>query len=189
MIDIGKPITGIILAGGQSKRMGSDKGLIIYKGKKLVEYPVAVLNVICSKVLISSNSNAYKFLSLQLIPDIYPSIGPIGGIYSGLLASVTSDNLFLPGDMPFVDQEILNILLGKKAEFEIIVPSVNSWPIPVCGYYNTSILPELEKQISTGKYSLQDLIRNCNSLVIDIKDEKLVGKLKNINTREDLISG
>ena len=183
------PITGIILAGGQSRRMGRDKGLIIFNGKKLVEYPVSVLSQICSKLFISTNSNAYNYLSLPVIPDIYPAIGPMGGIYSGLLSSETQHNIFLPGDMPFVDSEILEILLEKKEEFEIIVPSVNDWPIPVCGYYNTSVLSGLENQVNAGRYSLQDLIRNCNSLVIDIKDENLVRKLRNINTREDLFGG
>jgi molybdenum cofactor guanylyltransferase len=178
-------ITGLILAGGQSRRMGCDKGLLLLNNKNLIDYPVAILRTVCSNIIISANSSAYNYLGLPVIPDIHESIGPISGLYSGLQESKTAQNIFLACDMPFVDFEILDILMQQKEKFEIIVPSVNNWPLPVCGYYNKAILHVMEIEISKGNFSLHGLLNNCNSLVIEIENESTRNKLMNINTWEE----
>lgn len=180
-------ITGIILAGGESQRMGSDKGLLLLNNKKLIEYPVDVLRKVCRNIIISANTSGYNYLGFPVVADKYKSTGPISGLYAGLQASKTAHNIILACDMPFVDLGILDILLLNKEKYEIIVLSVDDRPLPVCGYYNKAILTLLESEINKANFSLQGILKKCNSLIIEIENESIRKKLMNINTREDFL--
>ena len=178
-------ISGIVLAGGMSSRMGTDKGLLKLQNKLLIEYPLVVLQGYCDELLISSNKKHYDHLQLKVVADIHTSIGPMAGLYACLLASKNQHNLFLACDMPFVDNEIMELLLKQKDNYQAIVLSINGWALPVCSYYKKSILGVLEKCIEQGKYSLQHLLKTVNTLVIEIEDPELRAKLLNINTPDE----
>jgi molybdopterin-guanine dinucleotide biosynthesis protein A len=62
-------ITGIILAGGKSLRMGTDKGLVIFRDKPLVQYSIDLLGQFCDRILISSNNKAYSVFGYEIVPD------------------------------------------------------------------------------------------------------------------------
>lgn len=180
-------ITGIVLSGGESQRMGSDKGLLLLNNKKLIEYPVDILRKVCKNIIISANTSSYNYLGFPVVADKYKSAGPISGLFAGLQASKTAHNIILACDMPFVDPGILDILLLNMEKYEIIVPSVDDWPLPVCGYYNKSVLPVLESEINKNNFSLQGILKKCNSLILEIDDEPTRKKLININTREEFM--
>jgi len=82
-------ITGIILAGGKSSRMGMDKGFCALNGKPMVQYAIDILEQTCDSIIICSNNSDYELFDLPVIPDIIKDIGPMGGIYSGLKNSKT----------------------------------------------------------------------------------------------------
>jgi len=77
-------ITGIILAGGKSSRMGKDKGWVLFRKKPLIDYAVELLGGICQSIVISANNSAYDKLGLPVYHDIIPDSGPMGGIYTCL---------------------------------------------------------------------------------------------------------
>lgn len=176
-------LTAIILAGGKSTRMGQDKGLVYYRGNRLVEYVANVCSEITPNVLISTNNPDYTFLGYRLIPDIYQNLGPIGGIHAALSASESEDNFVCACDMPDVQAEDLKTILDKKNNAQVIVASdPNGKLYPVLGYYNKSILPIIEKQILTGDFKLQHLMKELKTQTIVFPEEKL----KNMNYPEDL---
>ena len=76
--------TGIVLAGGKSSRMGQDKALLDYQGKRLIDYAIELLTPVCSEILISTNQPGYENLGFQLIVDQYPDCGYIGGLHAAL---------------------------------------------------------------------------------------------------------
>ena len=78
-----------ILAGGKSRRMGTDKGIISFNGKAMVQYSIDKANQLSDRVTIISNNLAYKEFGVSVVKDIVPNIGPIGGVYTCLL--YTSD--------------------------------------------------------------------------------------------------
>ncbi|PKP35407.1 MAG: molybdenum cofactor guanylyltransferase, partial [Bacteroidetes bacterium HGW-Bacteroidetes-17] len=130
-------ITGIILAGGKSRRMGKEKGLIELNGKQLIQYAIEVLKPICETILISTNSNFYDFLSYQKIADEFPDSGPMGGIYSCLKASKTNQNLVLSCDMPFINSQLLKELIENSHEYDIVVPWNGEQRFePMCAFYH-----------------------------------------------------
>lgn len=180
-----KAITGIILAGGKSSRMGADKGLLVYKNQFLIDYPIALLTNYCSEIIISSNSSNYDYLNVRVIPDVMEPIGPIGGLFTCLNASNTNWNLFLACDMPFVNSQIIDLLIINKDKYDAVLPSINGWPLPVCGLYNKNIISVMKSEINMGRYSLQNLLKKSKTLILEIEDNELRNKLQNINTKED----
>ena len=100
-------VTGIILSGGASRRMGQDKGLTLYRNKELIQYSIELLTPLCSQIIISSNDPTnYSKFGKQIVPDIIKGVGPIGGIFSSLKFTSTSGNLILSCDMPELSTEV-----------------------------------------------------------------------------------
>ncbi|MCF6240761.1 MAG: molybdenum cofactor guanylyltransferase, partial [Bacteroidales bacterium] len=93
-------ITGIILCGGKSKRMGSNKALLQLNGKCIINYVTELLSNFCNEIIISTNSHELAFLKTELVADEFQTIGPIAGIYSALKHSKTEKNIILSCDTP-----------------------------------------------------------------------------------------
>lgn len=183
-------VTGIILAGGKSSRMGTDKGLQQLCGKPLIGYAIEVLSGICSTILISSSSDAYHSLGYKVVADEFPGIGPMGGIYSALRQSKTENNLVLSCDLPFVSNELLTYILEKSKGYQVAVPyEGNRHYEPLCGFYHLSVLDILSNYIKKGNYKLPDLFDeiSINKLVINNElgfyDKDF---FMNVNTQNDL---
>jgi len=81
---INTKITGSILAGGESRRMGTEKGLVDFRGKPMIAYAVDAFLPYCDQILISANNASYNYLGFQVVKDEFPDSGPLGGIYSCL---------------------------------------------------------------------------------------------------------
>ena len=176
-------LTAIILAGGKSSRMGQDKGLVFYRGQRMVEYVVSACKELTSDILISTNNPEYSFLRYKLIKDNFKQLGPIGGIQAGLAASKTNENIFCPCDMPGIQSEVLKKILDKKNGLQVVVAADSKGKLfPVLGYYNKSALPAIEKQIAKGDFKMQHLLKELNAQTIIFPEEIL----KNINYPEDL---
>ncbi len=185
-----KAVTGTILAGGASSRMGKDKGLCMFKGKELVAYSIEVLKPICDKIIISTNNpQDYHKFGLPMVEDDIRNIGPIGGIYSCLKQSNTLRNLLISCDMPFLETAALDYILSKSDNFDLVVPQhSNSYYEPLAGYYSTTIIPSIEDSIHHMDYKLINLFSKVKFLAIAA--EKLPGRAKqfgNMNTPEDLL--
>ncbi|MCK4852656.1 MAG: molybdenum cofactor guanylyltransferase [Bacteroidales bacterium] len=141
--------TGILLAGGQSSRMGKEKGLIFWKGKTFAQHAIDILSPLCTDFIISTNTNQYDSLGFPVVGDVYSDSGPMGGILSALKISNTEKNLVIPSDTPFVSTEIYRYLISHAGSFDAIVPiDHESFYQPLCAIYSRSILPAMEAQIT-----------------------------------------
>jgi molybdopterin-guanine dinucleotide biosynthesis protein A len=184
-------ITGIILAGGQSSRLGTDKAFIKIGKKTLFENIYGLISDYCKEVLISANNHTgYSFHEQRIIPDCITGLGPIGGIYSCLKHSGTENNLVVAVDIPFINKGLIQFLLSNMADAELIIPvSVNGKAEPLCALYNKSVLPYLEKMIAKKDLKVQNLIHYCKSkkLLVSHEQEFYHDRLfNNINTPDDL---
>lgn len=162
-------LTGIILSGGQSSRMGKEKGLCLLNGKPLIEYSFDLLKKFCDSIIISSNSKDYEYLGCQIINDEVQGIGPAGGIYSCLRASGNDDNFIISCDMPMITSDLIQYLLSQKKDFDALIPLFNGFPEPLCAYYRQSCIPVFKQSIEQGKYKIQDIIKDTNAGFIPIK--------------------
>jgi len=164
----GNKITGIILAGGKSSRMGMDKGFCAVNGKPMIQYAIDALEGVCDSIVISSNNPDYELFNLPVIPDIIKDIGPMGGIYTCLKHSETEYNYFLSCDMPMVSVDLIKHILDQKENFDAIVPLWNNYPEPMCAYYNKSVIGTIENLIDSNNYKLQEILNYVNHKSVEI---------------------
>ena len=176
---------GIILAGGKSERMGSDKGLMEWNGKHLVQYSIEALRPFCDQIMIITNNDEYACFGFPLHQDEYPNIGPMGGLHAGLKASISENHIVLSCDMPLVDEEIIQLLLNGSENYQAVVPVVNKRLIPVCSYYHSSALPVLEKEIAAGLHKTVLFLQRLRFKELLMTNPELQNKFFNINTIED----
>lgn len=184
-----KDITGIVLAGGRSKRMGEDKSLMELNGKTLIEYAIDVLKTLCSCVIISSNHEVYDFTGCQVWPDEIMNQAPIIGIYSSLKRSETEINIILSCDMPLISTGLLKFLLLGSNDFDITVPIHENGMIePLCGIYKKSAIGILKKCIDEGDFSLKDSIHQASHAFVSVDSQTEFADqnlFRNINTPAD----
>jgi molybdopterin-guanine dinucleotide biosynthesis protein A len=183
-------ITGMVLAGGRSSRMGIDKSLLVWKGKTLVEHAINALKPLCSKVIISSNNPVYHFTGCEIWPDELPQQAPIIGIYSCLKRSGTDMNIILSCDMPYIETGLLRYLIESSDNHHIVVPVHDDGLIePLCGIYNKTVITQLEHYIKSNDLSLYKFLQECPHQFIMINNELPFYRnnmFVNINTPEDL---
>jgi molybdopterin-guanine dinucleotide biosynthesis protein A len=166
-----KNITGIVLSGGQSSRMGRDKGLCLLHGKPLAGYVINVIRPFCDSLIISANNRDYDDFGYRVVPDLITGIGPAGGIYSSLAASMTEHNLVISCDMPLVSPGLISFILDQSDGFEAVIPVFNGHPEPLCAYYRQHVYKTFSASIEKGMLKIQDIIKGLNVRMIDIVPE------------------
>jgi molybdopterin-guanine dinucleotide biosynthesis protein A len=165
-------ITGIVLAGGRSSRMGEDKSLMKLNGKSLVGYSIDTLKPLCNKVIISSNNPGYDFTGCEVWPDQLPYQAPIVGIYSCLKRSETDINIILSCDMPLMSTSMVGFLLAKSADFDITVPvHENGKMEPLCGIFKKSSLGILKEFIDKRNFRLNECIRFASHRLVAVDSQ------------------
>jgi molybdopterin-guanine dinucleotide biosynthesis protein A len=178
-------VTGIILAGGKSSRLGFDKGLADFHGKPLIQYSIHALEPLCSSIIVSANDPAYRSLGYPVQEDIIPDAGPIGGIYSCLLNSATDHNLILSCDTPFITTGLMQMILDHSSGYQIVIPESRPGYIePLCGYYHKNNVPTLSEFINQGDLKLIRYIETAHHKVIPAHAYSI--QFTNMNTPKDL---
>ena len=183
-----KDITGIILAGGKSSRMGTDKGLINLDGKLFVQYSITAVEPLVSETFIISGNSGYDLLMLQRFEDIMPNAGPLAGILTGLLRSKTDYNLVLSCDVPLIKTEVLELLVGAHDGTSDVVQLVsNGRNMPLIALYHKRCEKIFHELLETGERRLHVALDHCRlkNVVLDPEREVFTA---NINTPEELNS-
>lgn len=195
MIDIEKlEITGVLLVGGESRRMGRNKALLEAGGRTLIERNLDVLSGTCEEVLISSRDpNLYTGYGYKVVEDIIKGKGPLGGIYS-VLQEAKYDNLFLAAcDMPFLNQKAIACLYKELGDYEAVVPCISGKIHPLHAFYHRSILPLVKKNIQESKLKLTELLELSRTKIVypdeslkDHPDRRILEQsFWNVNTPEE----
>ena len=179
-------LTGIVLAGGKSSRMGSDKAFLRLGPKRLIDYSLDLMQAITGRVMISANGNGYDDFSVPVIKDNYADIGPLGGVEACLRISETLDNLFIPCDTPFLTVGFWTHLLSFANDFDVVVPVSDDGKVePLTGYYSRKVLPQIVVQIENGDYKVQNLLKLVRTKCLAVDNQSV---LTNFNTPRDLKS-
>lgn len=183
-------ITGIVLAGGKSRRMGAEKGLLKFAGKRLIEHAIFVLEKVCDQIIIIENSDTYDFLGYPVFADIIPNSGPMGGIFTGLMKSETDLNLVLSCDMPFIPEVLLKYLIQNNSGFDVAVPWHGGRKFePMCAVYHKKTIPVFEEFIQNNNYKIFDIYRQLNANKLQMSAELDFYKphlFDNLNSKVDL---
>lgn len=191
-------ITGIILSGGLSSRMGVDKGLLKIGYKSIIERLSTLMSRLFQNILISTNDfERYNFISSPMVADIYKGFGPISGIHATLVASKTEKNFILSCDMPLISEEMIRYIVEFNSTKQISVPFADGRSQYLCGVYNKSVISIIEKMINNstesknnkGKSntSVKQLIENANAEIIETESLPFFNEniFFNMNTTSD----
>ena len=185
----GKVIAGI-LAGGGSRRFGSDKACAVWEGKSLLEWTIYNASGITDNInILTKNPLNYSFTGCSIIDDIFDVSTPISGIIS-IKPYVTDWLLLLACDIPFFEKKVLEFLWKRRDREKATVIHVNGKYQPFLGLYPLSVLPYWEEAFERGDYHLQRVIEGMPRTVIQQSDLMFAGislqSFLNINTRADL---
>ncbi|MDP3434259.1 MAG: molybdenum cofactor guanylyltransferase [Bacteroidota bacterium] len=180
-------ISGFILAGGKSERMGTDKALLLVQEETLLIRIKKLINPFCKTVEISGHNSDYSDFNIKMIPDLYPGIGPISGLISSLKHSSTEWNLLVSVDTPFINEELIQSLITQIGDYDCIIPEHDGGVEPLIGLYNRQILPQLEEIINQGDYKLMRLAAKLNTRYLDCRSliQKYPRLFFNVNRPED----
>jgi molybdopterin-guanine dinucleotide biosynthesis protein A len=180
-------ITGIILSGGKSIRMGENKSLMKLGNITVIERAADLMKGLFREVILVTNRpDEYAFLNLQMYKDIYRDTGPLAGIHSGLTHSLTEKNFIISCDMPLMRGDVIKFLANYPTDRQIIIAKADGFIQQLCGVYSKSLLPVIEKIIKTSNDVLSDernpeqkkrgckvlnLVKSVDSEIIDIEKE------------------
>ncbi|MCX8656250.1 molybdenum cofactor guanylyltransferase MobA [Gilliamella sp. B2840] len=181
-------ITAIILAGGQSNRMnGKDKGLMLLAGKPLYQHVIDRIKPHVNFIMINCNRHIDQYSSLGYLvfcDDLKGFLGPLSGIYSGLLKSTTDWNLFVSCDTPFLPDDLIDRLVKFTTTHQAIYPFDGKNDHPTILLIHKSIAPQLNKYLVNGDRKLMLFLKQINAIAVDFSENP--SGFTNINTLEML---
>lgn len=142
-----------MLAGGKSSRMGCNKALLIAGGAPLIQRVADALRAVASRVTVIANApEDYRFLGLPIIGDAVRDAGPLGGIYTALLAAQSGACFVLACDLPLVRPGVLRLLAQEAGGVDAAVPRTEDGEHPLCAVYARTGLAQAEAQVRTGDF-------------------------------------
>ncbi len=180
-------VTGVLLAGGKSLRMGRDKALLELNGLTLFERSRQLLEPFFKRILIAGDRLDLVRPGISAIADLYPG-SALGGLYTGLRAAETDWIFVTPCDMPYPDPEIVKRLLANRDGVDAVVPRTPEGYEPVFALYHKNCLLQMESMLRNGQYRIYDFYQRIAIRFLD-PPELPVGwrrALININTPEQL---
>jgi len=189
-----KDITGIILCGGKSSRMQTNKALLKLGEKTVIEIILAEMKKVFSRIILSANEcDDFSFLKIPVVKDSYLYRGPLAGIYSALQFSGTQKNFITTCDLPLIKSEMIEYLLKIDSKKDIIIPTINSKPERLFGVYKKSVLNiideifEASEKDKNVKGSVYDLHQKAEVESVEISNLGFYNEslFLNMNTPED----
>jgi molybdopterin-guanine dinucleotide biosynthesis protein A len=180
-------VTGVLLAGGKSQRMGQDKALLQLDGKTLFERSLSLLIQFFFHILIAGERPDLERPGIPAICDFYPG-SALGGLHTGLQAAKTDWIFVAPCDMPYPDARIVERLLAARSGFDAVVPRTPEGYEPVFALYHKNCLPQMEAMLQQNEFRIYDFYQRIAIRYLDPAElpEGWQRSLININTPAQL---
>lgn len=184
----------VIQAGGESRRMGQDKGLVPFLGEPLILRALKRVAPIADELLVTTNNpDAYRFLGVALYPDILPGLGALGGLFTAISSARGDLVAVVACDMPFVNLSILSLAYERlcRDDADVAIPKTSQGYEPFHAIYRkaTCLLP-IKRALETGERRLISWFPSVTITVLDEQDLRHLDPLglafQNINTPEEL---
>jgi molybdopterin-guanine dinucleotide biosynthesis protein A len=181
-------VSGIVLAGGQGRRMGGvDKGLVPLRGKPMVAWVLERLAPQVDGILVNANQNAeaYAKFGHPVVPDAIGGFaGPLAGLHAGLSAAATPLVVTVPCDSPFLPSDLVSRLRRALGDNDLAVAKTGDQPHPVFSLVRRSVREHLEQFLSGGGRKIDAWYATLKVVEVPFDDE--ADAFRNINTREEL---
>jgi molybdopterin-guanine dinucleotide biosynthesis protein A len=178
--------TSIVMAGGESKRMGTDKSMLSIKGQSIIESICEQLRDSFDEIIISANQvDKFAFLGYKVVPDKVPEQGPLMGIASALEASSNEYNFVVACDIPKINLNYVNRMLAEaiESQADIVIPVTGKEKYePLFAIYSKRIIEAIHETLSSGKHKIIDVFPLCTVKHIEMDDTDW---FINLNTKAD----
>lgn len=183
-------VTGVILAGGKSSRMGSNKALLPYRGGRFIEAIYRQLSSLFEEVLVVTNTpEQYAFLGCRMVSDLYPDMGALAGLHAGVAHSRTPHIFAVACDMPYLNTDVIRTLVARRHRSDVVIPEGENGLEPLHAVYSRTCLPALETALHTGKRRLISFFPEVRVATVPRDTIRFVDpdldSFKNINTPAD----
>ena len=183
------PVYGLVLSGGESKRMGRDKALLERDGQSQLAYVMAVLEPLLERVFVSTRATQKdepERRQFAQIIDRYDDMGPLAGILSAMDEHPEVDWLVVACDLPNIGAETIRHLLAKRSgehAFSAYVSSHDGLPEPLCAIYRSGSAETIRAFADEGLHCPRKILIRSDTFLIEQLDP---ASLDNVNTPEDL---
>jgi molybdopterin-guanine dinucleotide biosynthesis protein A len=181
-------VSGIVLAGGQGRRMGGvDKGLQLLRGKPMVAWVLERLAPQVSEILVNANQNleSYARFGYRVVPDALGGFaGPLAGLHAGLGAASHPLAVTVPCDSPFLPLDLVARLRGALGANDLAVAKTGDQPHPVFSLVRRAVLGHLAEFLAGGGRKIDAWYASLKVVEVPFDDE--ADTFRNINTREEL---
>lgn len=183
------PLTALVLCGGRSRRMGRPKAFLPYEGTTMVEHILSTMKDLFAEVLVVANeAESYEDFEVDVVKDILPHRGPLGGILSGLLVAAHEYSFVIACDMPLVDRRLVREMTSSRHGNDVVVLRHKNGIEPLLGVYSKNCIKPLEESLFEGNLSVQDFLCGLKAQTFvcpDPSNEDELPPYFNVNTPQD----
>lgn len=189
-------VTGVLVAGGKSRRMGQDKRFLKVDGTSLIDRTVDVLEQVFTSIVIALAEplEHWDARGHRVVFDALPDCGSLGGLYSGLVVSPRPWIFAVACDMPFLNPAVIRYMAGLNAEADIVAARLASGHQPMHAFYSRRCVPMFERMAKQGRLKIQDVFSHPDLRIKIVPESELTAldpnllSFHNINTPEDFDS-
>jgi len=184
-------MTSIVLAGGKSIRLGREKALEKVKSQPLIQLVIDRLSSLGNDIMVvTSQIDTLPDLGVKKVIDIYPNKGPLGGIYSGLMAAPCFYCLVVGCDMPLLNVALLRYIMELSPGFDVVIPRVNDNVEPLHAVYSKNCLATIETALKRDRLQIQGFFHQVKVRYVEDAELKKFDpehlSFFNINSESDL---
>jgi molybdopterin-guanine dinucleotide biosynthesis protein A len=192
-MDSKNKMTGVILSGGKSVRMGQNKAFIKIEGIPIINRIYILFKELFEEVMIvTDRKELFTNFDSNIFPDLLPNMGALGGLYTGIFYSTYHYSFCVACDMPFIKKSLVQYLIENIRNEDVIVPRTTDGLQPLHAVYSKNCLGPIKRVIDQGKYKIIDFYDLVKVKILEQKDFASLDPLResfiNVNTPKELIS-
>ena len=186
-------MTGIILSGGKSLRMGENKAFIEIEGVPIIQRIYTLFKELFHEVIIVTNQiELFKKFDSKIYSDLLSDKGALGGLYTGLFFSNFHYSFCVACDMPFLNKSLVQYLIKRIGDEDVIVPRTKDGLQPLHAIYSKNCLDPIKEIIEQGKFKIIDIFHRVQVNIIEEADFISLDPFResfiNVNTPKELLS-
>jgi molybdopterin-guanine dinucleotide biosynthesis protein A len=183
-------LTGLVLAGGASRRMGRNKAFLELGGRPLIQIVIERVQEACGEVLIvTADVASYAGLGVAIVEDRFQDVGVLGGLHAGLAAASHELTLAVGCDMPFLNPEVLRAFAAWAESYDVALLRHNGYVEPLHGAYRRTCLSPIEAAIRAGKRRVISFFPHVRVRAVTPQDveplDPQLRSFRNLNTPEE----
>jgi molybdopterin-guanine dinucleotide biosynthesis protein A len=182
-------LSGVVLTGGQSQRMGRRKAFMQLDGQTLISRVLDKLSRLCNELIVSTNDvEPYQDLPVRVVPDVIRGRGALSGIHASLAAMRNERALVVAVDMPFLSLSLLRFMAAVSPGYDVVVPRMGEYYEPLHAVYSVDCLASIEQLVASGPQRIVSLYQRVRVREVTEGQVRLFGaelSFFNLNTPDD----